>query len=197
MKLLDNFEEYRLPKIDFNTDTGRGKYIITGGPGFGITTTVNELHRLGFATVREAARHLIEIAGPESHCLPWIDREAFDQTLARQKAQDYRLVTRLPVFFDRAIPDYVGWRLYTGYSLEKYFRFVEEYPYERTVFMTIPWEEIYEQNENRPFSFDESKRIHQILAYSYASLGFTVMLLPKASPSSRANLIKQYLNLRI
>ena len=174
-----------------HSEASRNKFIITGGPGFGITTIVNTLAGMGFHTVREAARYVIdEEMNRKSSALPWQDRDAFDRLLCRQKVTDYFIQTNnKPLFFDRGLPDFVGWRNYLGRPIIELWDDIVRHPYEKTVFMTMPWKEIYEQNGTRPISYQESEDLHAYLMKGYEKLGYQVFLVPKTTPENRAHFV--------
>jgi predicted ATPase len=87
-------------------------FIITGGPGAGKTTLINALSAVGFACSGEAGRQIIkdEVAAGGT-ALPWIDPRTFaDRMLAFDIESYQRLrMRRGPVFFDRGIPDVIGY----------------------------------------------------------------------------------------
>jgi predicted ATPase len=185
-----DFEQ--VPNVNFLQASALRKYIITGGPGFGITTVVNCLGELQYQTMREAARFIVEreMGRGDSDVLPWRNRDLFDIALRNQKIQDYQSVdSGQPCFFDRGLPDFVGWRQCLGRSLDLFVRAIEEHPYQQTVFMTQPWEEIYQRTESRPLTFAESSKIHLYLMAGYEKIGCRLVVLPKADPSTRAQFV--------
>ncbi|MEM9327150.1 MAG: AAA family ATPase [Bacteroidota bacterium] len=184
--------EQQLPNIDFDDPRARNRYLITGGPGFGITTTIKELEALGQNTVKEAARQVIhrEISQPDSTVLPWKDRTAFDDAIAKLKVLDYEGTPAMQkVFFDRGLPDLVGWSRYYHKSYRRFIGVMEKHPFNRKVFFTVPWEEIYEQNKERPMPYHESVRVHDQLAKAYEDMGFEIQFLSKVNPKERADFI--------
>jgi predicted ATPase len=182
----------RLPDVNFKRSSARRKYIITGGPGFGITTVIDCLRKLDYQAVREAARFVIEqeTARKGSDILPWENRDRFDIALRDQKIADYQTADSEEIcFFDRGLPDFVGWRRYLNLSIEEYIRAIEEHPYERTVFITQPWKDIYERTALRPLAYEESKLLHEYLIDGYDAIGCRIIVMPKMEPNQRARFV--------
>src|SRR3989344_6176416 len=83
------------------------KYILTGGPGTGKTTMIQEFKRRGYRTFPEVARQIIaEEQGKEKGILPWTDLGSFQELVVeRQVAQEKDVSTNKKIFLDRALPD--------------------------------------------------------------------------------------------
>jgi len=73
---------------------------------------------------------------------------------------------------------------------------IRQHPYEKNVFMTVPWKEIYERNETRPITFTESESIYHHLLKGYQKLGYLVTQIPKASPMERACFVMDTLHIK-
>src|SRR3989338_5064183 len=88
------------------------KFVVTGGPGFGKTTLLNELRHLGFCVVPEAARL---VAGE----FPGIEKSSAQfQELAAKKQMDLESVIGADVaFLDRGLPDALAYAERDGYGL--------------------------------------------------------------------------------
>ena len=48
-----------------------------------------------------------------------------------------------------------------------------------------PWEEIFVNDSERPQSFEECQRLHNLLLEAYTELGYRVVMLPKVSVEQR------------
>ncbi len=87
-------------------------HIITGGPGSGKSTLIDALAKRGYARTLEAGRAIIQdqqaIGG---RALPWIDPAFFAELMLSWELRSYRMAESEtgPVFFDRGIPDVVGY----------------------------------------------------------------------------------------
>src|SRR3989344_3919034 len=82
------------------------KYILTGGPGTGKTTMIQEFKRRGHHTFPEVARQIIaEEQAKEKGILPWTDLALFQELVVkRQAAQEKNVSTSKKIFLDRALP---------------------------------------------------------------------------------------------
>ncbi|MCU0652943.1 MAG: ATP-binding protein [Candidatus Pacebacteria bacterium] len=82
-------------------------YAVSGGPSSGKTTLINELGKLGYRTVPEAVRPLIEAEIAKGRRLEEIQHtdELQRKVLAAQLAKEKAAPTGEVVFFDRGIPD--------------------------------------------------------------------------------------------
>ena len=178
-------------KIDFAENDYNNKFIITGGPGFGKTTMLSKLEELGYITFPEAARTLIEQQKKsDDPIFPWEDRVGFDRELIKKMVFDYeRHKSNNLAFYDRGIPDLIGWRDYAALDSSDLKELVSISPYEKLVFLAKPWEEIYEVNEDRPYSFDEASKINEILVNCYSNLGYVVEFIPNAETEKRVKFI--------
>ena len=164
--------------------------VISGCSGGGKSTLLTELHRRGYALVEERGRRIVaqELEAGGS-ALPWIDGAAF-----ARRAIEVALADRIAagamsewVFFDRGLIDAaVGLQNLTGDPVEPLCR---KYPYNRRVFLTPPWPEIYVADRERRHGLAEAVAEYDRLLKVYPSLGYEVCLLPKTSVEERADFV--------
>lgn len=162
--------------------------ILSGCSGGGKSTLLSELSRLGFATVPEPGRRIVqeELRG-DGKALPWVNLAAFAERAIEVASNDRELAPKAGVwtFFDRGLVDAaVALEQSTGHSAAKTMaRFA---PYHRRVFLTPPWPEIYEGDQERPGRMDEAIAEYERLVVSYDELGYQPIILPKVSVPKRA-----------
>jgi predicted ATPase len=172
--------------------------VITGGPGFGKTTILRELSEIGFPVEEEAALHLIlRTLGKPNPVLPWIDREAFDRELENLMRKSYYRAKPGITFYDRGIPDFIGWNLHENRSIDHAIRLASSFPYDRLVFLTAPNPAFHVMNELRPFTFEQSWQINNRLREGYERVGYEVRQLPIENVNSLARLIVQQAKERV
>jgi len=71
-----------------------------------------------------------------------------------------------------------------------------EYRYAPIVFLAPPWKEIYETDSERKQDFAEAERTFKQVSEVYRQCGYESILLPKLTPSARAQFILDGLRLR-
>lgn len=97
------------------------------------------------------------------------------------------------MFFDRGLIDAAAALEYaTGRPVLEKFA-VERF--NRQVFMTPPWPEIYVTDADRRHDLEEATKEYEHLLLAYSALGYDVQLLPKAPVTKRADLIFEALGL--
>ncbi|EOS8336305.1 ATPase [Vibrio vulnificus] len=85
--------------------------IISGGPGAGKTTLINALSAQGYMTFAEGSRTLIEEQSVRADgILPWTNLPAFAELCLALMSEQKRQASGATVaFFDRALPDIIGY----------------------------------------------------------------------------------------
>ena len=149
-------------------------HIVTGGPGSGKTSLLEGLRSGGYACSTEAGRGIIQdqlsIAG---RALPWDDRALFAELMLSWEMRSYRIAeaTTGPVFFDRGVPDVLGYLRLIGIPAPHHIqKAAQEFPYNKTVFITPPWREIFQQDRERKQDFDEAIRTYEALVATYTEI---------------------------
>ena len=179
------------------TDETDRLIVLTGGPGSGKTTLIAALARRGFAVRPEAGRAIIRdqqaIDGPG---LPWRDRALFAELMlaADLRSHDEARGAEGPVFFDRGLPDIVGYLTLCGLPVPPHAEAAaQRLRYRRTVFIAPPWAAIFGQDAERKQDFAEAERTYQAMARTYPRFGYDLAILPQASVESRVDFILQRL----
>lgn len=172
-------------------------YTITGGPGSGKTTLINELKKRGYRCAREVARQIIQeqtIIGEEG--VPWKDLKLFKELLLDRSIETYKAAfeNREVTFFDRDVLELISYDRYTQTesSLELK-EAVIHLTYNKKVFLAPPWKAIYCNDDERRQTYEESLEIYQHIAHVYREYGREVIELPKTSVVSRADFVISHL----
>ncbi len=87
-------------------------YILTGGPGSGKTTVLNLLADMGYLTMKESAREIIQRqveTGGDG--VPWMNTLRYADLMLLHAVTDFEEYSHIdrPCFFDRGIPDVLGY----------------------------------------------------------------------------------------
>ena len=164
--------------------------ILSGCSGGGKSTLLGELARRGFATVEEPGRRIvIEETRNNGTALPWIDMEAFARRAIAMALEDrQKAPPEGPIFFDRGLIDAASaLRHINGDAFIETLR--DAHRYNRLVFLTPPWPEIYRGDSERKHDFDAAVEEYERLVRDYDELGYDTVVLPKSGIEERADFI--------
>ncbi|MFG2014975.1 AAA family ATPase [Actinomadura geliboluensis] len=174
-----------------------GFVVVTGGPGSGKSTLIDRLELAGFARSQEAGRGVIQdqvaIGG---RALPWQDVELFAEMMLCWEMRSYRSMEAQagPVFFDRGIPDIVGYLRLEGRPVPPHVHTAARtFRYRRRVFIAPPWPEIYEQDTERKQSLAEAERTYESMVTTYAEYGYELVELPRVPVEERVRFVTDQL----
>ncbi|MAL25734.1 MAG: AAA family ATPase [Qipengyuania citrea] len=170
--------------------------IISGCSGGGKSTLLSELDRRGHGVVEEPGRRIVaeELAGT-GDALPWVDTAAFARRAIAMSLRDREEAAKRRgwIFFDRGLIDAAAALEYAtrtpvvvNYAAERFFR---------RVFITPPWREIYVNDADRRHTFQDAVAEYERLLTAFATLDYTVDVLPKIGVAERADIVLEHLRL--
>jgi predicted ATPase len=170
------------------------RIVIAGGPGSGKSTLLQALAHTGEVCYEESSRVLIReqhaTAGP---LVPWSDLSAFAEECGkRMHAQITDSAGHRRCFFDRGLPDLIGYLKHGGRSAPHEWREISR-AYSTTVFFAPPWREIYVNDAERPQTFAEASELSMHIRRAYEDYGFRLVELIKRSVAERRWQILDYL----
>ncbi|WP_224483227.1 AAA family ATPase [Robertkochia aurantiaca] len=169
------------------------KIVITGGPGTGKTTLIEDLKGREYTCLPEISRQVTLKAREEGiEQLFLEDPLLFSKKLLEGRTMQYHEASRLqadPVFFDRGIPDVVAYLDYIGDEYPDWFSEpCKVFRYD-TVFLLPPWEDIYRSDSERYENYEQASLIHDHLEKTYKRFGYNLLEVPKDSVSQRIEFI--------
>lgn len=168
-------------------------YVITGGPGSGKTSLLQELQFRGVRCVPEVAREIIrEQVFKDSNVVPWKDAKAYSMVMLQHSVRDFisLMNTEELHFFDRGIPDAYGYaQLMNVDQEEMLLRSVNNYRYNRTVFILTPWADIYVNDQERKQDFKIAVETYLILRATYSRLSYKIVEVPCLPVFQRADFV--------
>ena len=168
-------------------------HIFTGGPGSGKTSVIEALRARRHICVDEVGRQIIKeqmaIGGDGYH---GGDRVKFRELMLSRSIYTYQAVEERerPVFFDRGIPDLVGYGSLTGMETPPHIlKAAALFRSNKRVFIFPPWPEIYGQDDERKQDFAEAHETWRVIAEAYPQSGYELIEVPPMSISKRADFV--------
>ncbi|MGW8706493.1 AAA family ATPase [Brevundimonas sp. NPDC055814] len=169
--------------------SGPRRIVLTGGPGSGKTTLLEALAAAGHATSPEAGRAIIRRQQAiDGEALPWKDRALFAELMLDRELEAHTGAEDAagPVFFDRGVPDVVGYLTLCGLPVPAHVeRAAQDIRYDRRVFIAPVWPEIFGQDAERKQDLDEARRTFEAMAETYPRFGYELIVLPQAPVAER------------
>jgi predicted ATPase len=152
------------------------RFVIAGGPGSGKSTLLHALGAAGEICYEEASRTLIrEQLACKGPLLPWGDLWGFAQECGtRMQAQLADSAQRGRCFFDRGLPDLIGYLSHGGRSPPDAWQTASR-DYAPMVFFAPPWREIYVNDTERPQTFEEAQDLSAHIRQAYLGCGFRLV----------------------
>lgn len=161
-------------------------FVMTGGPGVGKTTLLDELEKRNFHYMPEIARQLIkEQIAIGGDALPWKNMELYKQIMLERWVASYKLANDERVgitFFDRGILDTFCYARLIDSPITKEMNDVaHRYRYNKKVFILPPWLEIYETDTERKQTWEEAVLTYEIMADTYEKYGYELIQVPQTT----------------
>ncbi|MDP3734089.1 MAG: ATP-binding protein [Nanoarchaeota archaeon] len=174
------------------------KFVVTGGPSVGKTSTLEELINRGYCVVPEASRRIITAEQEKertiahySPIVPWTNVKLFQEYVLEEQNRLEAEVDQEIVFLDRGKIDLLGYAAHFKIILDDTLRAnILAADYEK-VFLLDPLPQ-YENDTARKESREEGLQIHHAIAEAYKSHHFTVISVPVMSIADRADFIEYY-----
>ena len=170
--------------------------VITGAPGSGKTPIIRELVALGFTGVAEPAREVIAeqraIGGDGVYDR---DPRLFWRLMLSRAVADFERMNDAdgPVFFDRGIPDLIGYARLFGLDASAATS-AATYRYDEVVFVLPSWPDIYVTDSERKMTFESAEAFGEHVRDVYVELGYTVVAVPRDTVAVRSRFILDTLN---
>lgn len=175
----------------------QNKIVLTGGPGTGKTTIIEELIKRGYHCMPEISREITEMArknGIEQLFLK--NPILFSEMLLEGRENQYKIADKMDkdlIFFDRGIPDVHAYMNYISIDYPPiYIEKSMKYRY-KTIFITPPWEEIYITDSERYEDFEQSLAIFNHLKKTYEKLDYSLVEVPTGDIDYRTNFVLDFI----
>lgn len=171
------------------------RYIITGGPGSGKTSIINELAKRGYLIAPEAATDIIEERLQQNIQAPWMadDYHIKVSTLMAKRQEKVRNSKETVVFFDRGHLDGITYILLQRRKLpQEVVSYVQatinESFFDKKVFF-IENLEFCEQAPHRDENLEEALEKSRQIKRNYQALGYEVINIPPGTIEQRSEWI--------
>ncbi|MBX6334856.1 ATP-binding protein [Candidatus Saccharibacteria bacterium] len=174
-------------------------YVITGGPGTGKTRLITMLADLGYGTVPEAARTIIDEGLARGETLEQIrgDETAWQHKILRRILDtETALDPKALLFFDRGAHDGLAFLKLKGIMPDSYWQELIDHPrkpYYKMVFLLEPlpaFEHDYARTENAEIT----RQLTELTAEVYAEFGMEPIRIPYLPPEERLKLILSHVS---
>lgn len=174
------------------------KIVITGGPATGKTSLIKALEKRNFFCFHEVIRELTHAAKQEKNTDAFTtnpiavveDSLGFNKKILEARIAHYQASKELDhplVFFDRGIPDVLGYMDFFNQSYDHAFTkpcIKNTYDY---IFILPPWEEIFISDGERFETYEEALQIHFYLEKIYEYFGYECISVPFGTVAERVD----------
>jgi predicted ATPase len=169
------------------------RFVITGAMGGGKTSLIAHLVADGFGGVAEPARAVLaeqRAAGGDG--TPERDPERFIELMLERCERDAVAhgSATAPVFFDRGVPDLIGYAELFELDTAPLEAAAQRHPYNPTVFVLPSWPEIYVTDDERRMTVEQAAAFGDRVRDIYTSLGYTLVEVPRATVVERAAFVR-------
>lgn len=169
------------------------KIVITGGPGTGKSSIIDELESNGEKCLHEISRQVTLEAKNEGIDQLFLEKPLlFSEKLLDGRLKQYIEASKFSVdriFIDRGLPDVVAYMDYFKTDYPEVFNETCENNRYNKIFILPPWEEIYKSDNERYETFEEALKISAYLYATYKKYGYDPIEVPKLSVKDRTNFI--------
>tara|TARA_B110000977_G_C10965905_1_gene450393 strand:+ start:77 stop:628 length:552 start_codon:yes stop_codon:yes gene_type:complete len=164
---------------------------ISGAPGTGKTSLIEALAANNYICHSEVSREIIaDQFKIDGDITPWKDLKAFSNLVITKRLEQFNSAKNSLEFFDRSIVDSLAYLLKDALPISKEWdTLARENKYYKRVFITPPWEDIYQKDAERMEDFKTACAIHTYMVQAYEMYGYEIVLVPKTSIQARVKFL--------
>lgn len=172
--------------------------MVTGGPGTGKSSIIDELIKRGFTCFNEFSRQVtLEAQKKGIEQLFLTDPFSFSKRIIEGRQKQYEQAeysNQELVFLDRGVHDVLAYMDFKGDVYPKYFNDICKSCAYDFVFILKPWESIYTSDNERYENFEQATLIHDHLLRTYKRYFYDLLDVPFDTVENRANHILRTIN---
>jgi predicted ATPase len=167
------------------------RIVLTGAPGSGKTSVINNLNNKGFQVYEEQARiHIQKALDLNTDIVPWGDHLQFSKNVAASQLLQFKSQNHSIAFYDRGILDGLAYLRHSEIipppNLMEYYKNIE---YHKDVFYFKHWSEIHENDETRREPEEDVILIQEEIKKTYQEFGYNIIEVPKTTVDLRVEFI--------
>jgi predicted ATPase len=175
------------------------RIVITGGPGTGKSSIINELIKRGYTCLEEISRQVTLDAKKDGVDQLFLTNPLlFSELLLKGREKQFieaRALKADVIFLDRGIPDVLAYMHFIDDEYPQYFVDACKDNMYDFVFILKPWQEIYISDNERYESFAEALEIHENLLSTYQTYHYDLLDVPFDTVEKRTDFIINALNM--
>ncbi|OBX22225.1 MULTISPECIES: AAA family ATPase [Bizionia] len=169
------------------------KIVITGGPGTGKTSIINELKTRGYVCLDEISRQITLKAREDGVDQLFLTQPLlFSELLLKGREDQFNQANTQSesfVFLDRGIPDVLAYMDFIGDDYpEKFRESCKKHNYD-LAFILKPWQDIFVSDSERYENFNQAIEIHDNLLKTYDKFGYNLLDVPFDTVENRTAFI--------
>lgn len=192
--MVYNYEFYNQNLAKLNNK----KIVITGGPGTGKTSIINELKSRDFICLDEISRQVTLKARQDGIDQLFLTQPLlFSELLLKGREAQFDEAHSKDaeiVFLDRGLPDVLAYMDYIGDKYPKTFVDSCNTNLYDMVFILEPWQEIFTSDSERYENFDQAVKIHHHLLNTYERFNYNLLDVPFGRIEDRTDFILNVVN---
>lgn len=174
------------------------RIVITGGPGTGKSSIIDELKQRGYICFDEISRQItLEARNNGVEQLFLTQPLLFSQLLLEGRTKQFIEADKhenTTVFLDRGLPDILAYMDFFGSDYpDDFINTCQNNSYDG-IFILSPWQEIFKCDSVRYETFEQSELIHERLLTIYEKFNYHLINIPFDTVEKRVDFIIHYLN---
>ena len=174
------------------------KIVITGAPGTGKTSIIENLKQKGYHCLEEISRQITLNARKDGIDQLFLEKPSvFSDKLFEGRLGQFHVANAHEekiVFLDRGIPDILAYMDFINEDYPAgYIEDCKTFKYEYA-FVLEPWEDIFKSDSERYENFNEAQEIHKHLVDTYQRFDYELLKIPFGSVEERTNFVLNTIN---